>query len=61
MNGYQTWTSSPELTRYDHTHGLKRVPKKLLRKYGFDRYGDYHFIDYPQKKGILMENHGAIS
>ena len=52
MNGYQTWTSSPELTKYDHTHGLKRVPKSLLRKYGFDRYGDYHFIDYPQKKGI---------
>ena len=52
MNGYQTWTCSPELTRYDHTHGLKRVPKSLLRKYGFDRYGDYHFVDYPQKKGI---------
>ena len=52
MNGYQTWTYSPELTRYDHTHGLKRVPKSLLRKYGFDRYGDYHFVDYPQKKGI---------
>lgn len=32
MNGYQTWTCSPELTRYDHTHGLKRVPKSLLRK-----------------------------
>ena len=53
MNGYQTWTYSPELTRYDHTHGLKRVPKSLLRKYGFDRYGDYHFVDYPQKKGII--------
>ena len=44
MNGYQTWTACPELGKWDRQHGVERVPKFLLEKYSFDRYGDYHFV-----------------
>ena len=55
MNGYQTWTHCPELGKWDIQRGLKRVPKFLLRKFAFDRYGDYHFTNYPESRG---ESHG---
>ena len=55
MNGYQTWTHCPELGKWDIQRGLKRVPRFLLKKYAFDRYGDYHFTNYPEQKG---ESHG---
>ena len=55
MNGYQTWTHCPELGKWDIQRGLKRVPGFLVKKFSFDRYGDYHFVDYPEKKG---ESHG---
>lgn len=51
FNGYQTWTYCPEYKKRDRLRGLKRVPGSLLDKYGFDRYGDYHFMDYPEKPG----------
>lgn len=51
FNGYQTWTYCPEYGRGDRLRGLNGVPKALLEKYGFDRYGDYHFVDYPNKPG----------
>lgn len=53
LNGYQTWTYCPEYTRHDRIRGLHGVPKFLVDKYGFDRYGDYHFVDYPNKPGVL--------
>ncbi len=53
MNGYQTWTSCPEYDQHSRIRGLKHVPKALLKKYGFDRYGDYHFVPYPNRKGIV--------
>ena len=52
MNGYQTWTVSPEYTKNDRIRGMHRIPKKLNDIYAFDRYGDYHFVDYPYRKGI---------
>ncbi len=52
MNGYQTWTRSPELGPGDRLRGLNGVPKALLKKYGFDRYGDYHFASYPNRPGL---------
>ena len=55
MNGYQTWTACPELGKWDRQHGVERVPKFLLEKYSFDRYGDYHFVPYSGKRG---ESHG---
>ena len=51
FNGYQTWTYCPEYRKWDKIRGLAHVPKFLLDKYAFDRYGDYHFIDYPNKPG----------
>lgn len=53
MNGYQTWTYCPEYTVKDSIRGLKGTPKKLIEKYSLDRYSDYHFVDYPHKKGVL--------
>lgn len=55
MNGYQTWTYSPELGKYDKLRGTDHIPKALLDKYAFDRYGDYHFVKYGHKKG---QSHG---
>ena len=52
MNGYQTWTACPEYTKNDKIRGLHGLPKFMIDHYSFDRYGDYHFVDYPNKKGI---------
>lgn len=42
MNGYQTWTYSPELDRNGKLRGTDHIPGFLRKKYAFDRYGDYH-------------------
>ena len=52
MNGYQTWTACPEYTKNDKIRGLHGLPKFMIDHYSFDRYGDYHFVDYPNKKGV---------
>ena len=52
MNGYQTWTNCPEYGKHDKIRGLHGIPKFLIDKFSFDRYGDYHFVDYPNKKGV---------
>ena len=52
MNGYQTWTHCPEYGVRDRVRGLHGAPKPLIRKYGLDRYGDYHFADYPNRRGV---------
>ena len=52
MNGYQTWTHTPERGRNDKIRGLTHLPKLGVRYFGLDRYGDYFFRDYPQKAGI---------
>ena len=53
LNGYQTWTDSIEHTVRDRMHGLNRIPKNLVEKYAFTQYGDYGFVDYPDKPGQL--------
>ena len=53
MNGYQTWTYCPEYKKGDRIRGLSHIPKIVTKKYGFDRYGDYHFVDYPNRKGYF--------
>ena len=55
MNGYQTWTYSPELDRKGKLRGVDHIPGFLLKKYFFDRYGDYHFVPYGQHNG---QSHG---
>jgi len=55
MNGYQTWTYSPELDRNGKLRGTDHIPGFLRKKYSFDRYGDYHFAPYGHQKG---QSHG---
>ena len=52
MNGYQNWTYSPEYDRTGRTRGLKHLPPFLRGAFSINRYGDYHFADYPYRKGI---------
>ena len=52
MNGYQNWTYSPEYDIHGRTRGLKHLPCFLRGAFGLNRYGDYHFVRYPYKKGI---------
>ena len=51
-NGFQNWTYSPEYDKSGRTRGLKHLPCFLRGAFGINRYGDYHFVDYPYKKGI---------
>ncbi len=51
-NGYQNWTYSPEYDMQGRTRGLKHLPFFLRGAFSINRYGDYHFVDYPYKKGI---------
>lgn len=51
MNGFQTWTYCPEYKKNDKIRGVSHIPKFLTEKHGFDRYGDYHFVKYPNKAG----------
>ena len=53
MNGYQTWTACPEYSVNDRIKGMQGMPGKAVEKFRLDRYGDYHFNDYPYKKGVL--------
>ena len=52
MNGYQTWTHCPEYGKQDRIRGLHGIPKFIVDKFGLDRYGDYHFVDYPNRRGV---------
>ena len=52
MNGYQTWTFCPEYTAEDRILPWKPLPRFLVKKFGLDRFGDYHFMDYPKKRGL---------
>lgn len=52
MNGYQTWTFCPEYTAEDRILPWKPLPRFLVGKFGLDRYGDYHFMDYPKERGL---------
>ena len=55
MNGFQTWTYCPEYGRRDRIRSLRRLPKQGVRYFGLDRYGDEHFLYYPDKPG---QTHG---
>lgn len=53
FNGYQTWTHCPEYTKRDRIRGMQRIPRFGVRRFALDRYADYHFVDYPFKRGVL--------
>ncbi|MBR0041076.1 MAG: alpha-galactosidase [Oscillospiraceae bacterium] len=52
MNGFQTWSYCPEYTAKDRIRSLRHLPKKGVEHYGLERYGDYYFVDYPNKPGL---------
>ena len=52
MNGYQSWTSCPEYDREGFTAPPKPMPRLITDHFGIDRYGDYHFVDYPKRPGV---------
>ena len=52
MNGYQTWTYCPERPKTGRVRGLNGLPQRVVDKFGLDRYGDYHFVEYPFRRGI---------
>ena len=52
MNGYQTWTFCPELNKSSSIRPMAKLPKALINHYGIDRYGDYHFVNYPNRRGV---------
>ncbi len=53
FNGYQSWTHCPEYRRGDRIPGIKRLPKPLVKHFGLERYGDYAFVDYPERPGCF--------
>lgn len=53
MNGYQTWTYCPEYTANSRIRGLNGLPKAIISSWSLDRYGDYHFVRYPNRRGRL--------
>lgn len=55
VNGYQSWTDSREFFINERLRGISKLAKPLIKKYHFDRYGDYNFRKYTGKKG---EFHG---
>lgn len=61
MNGYQTWTYSPELDRNGKLRGTDHIPGFLRKKYAFDRYGDYHLRLMGIKRGRATAFPTAIS
>ena len=53
VNGFQSWTYSPEYSANDRIRGLKHLPPSGVRHFGLDRYGDNYFVEYPNKKGVF--------
>ena len=53
INGFQTWTHSPEYHTYNRIRGLIGTPRAGIRRFQLDRYSDYHFVKYEYRKGLL--------
>ena len=51
MNGYQSGTYVPERTGRDAIRGLMLMHQAIVDRNSYDRYGDYHFVEYPNKRG----------
>ena len=51
FNGYQSWTHCPEYAPGDRIRGLQGLPKLITDLLFIDRFGDYHFVDYPWHSG----------
>lgn len=52
LNGYQSWTYSPERSRKQHDDSMRFVPGALDRKFGLSQYGDGYFSDPVYRKDL---------
>ena len=52
LNGYQSWTYSPERNRKQFDTAMRYVPKALDRKFGLSQYGDGYFSDPVYRKDL---------
>ena len=52
LNGFQSWTYSPERNRKQFDKAMRFVPRALDRKYGFSQYGDGYFSDPVHRKEL---------
>jgi alpha-galactosidase len=55
VNGYQSWTDSREFFTDEKMKSISRLAAPIMKKYQFDKYGDYTFKKYSRKSG---EFHG---
>ncbi len=54
VNGYQTWTHSPEFAPGDVQRVFgRKLPKKLTHRFYLERYGDIFFRSYPETSGVF--------
>ena len=53
VNGFQSWSWSPEYAVGDRIRGLDHLPAAGVRHFGLERYGDYYFTDYTGKRGVF--------
>ena len=51
VNGYQSWTDTKEFTVKENLKNIYKMPKFLVNKFSFDKYGDAPFKKY--RKGVL--------
>ncbi|MBO4452630.1 MAG: alpha-galactosidase [Clostridia bacterium] len=49
INGYQSWTETREFYGDARERNVNRLPKRLVRSYSFDRYGDATFYEYDKR------------
>ena len=52
LNGFQSWTYSPERTRKQFDDAMRFVPKALDRRFGLSQYGDGYFSDPVYRKDL---------
>lgn len=55
LNGYQSWTDSFERTIYDKMPRISMLAAPVMKKYHFDKYGDYGIVRTSKGSG---EMHG---
>ena len=51
VNGFQSWTYSPEYAPDGYTHAFATRLARI-KPLGLERYGDYYFTEYPETPGV---------
>ncbi|MBR6090884.1 MAG: hypothetical protein IKP86_13185 [Anaerolineaceae bacterium] len=53
FNGFQSWTHCPEYAPSDKIRLPKALPRLICRALSLDHFADYHFVQYPNRRGVL--------